>query len=138
MSESTVELNLKDPVLDHMGEPVREPTRISLPSSELAKMTNQEVYSKSPILKTGELILRLLSNIKPKDNADSGDIYVYIVKLRNQYKSDKAVLKLDTKDLTTLKEYVQRASDVFNFPMLSGYLTQRIREMEATLHKPSS
>lgn len=138
MSEATVVLKLKEPVLDQMGEVIHEPAKLEATAEQLEGKTVSEVLKMAPTLDVGTLVLRLLAtSVKPKDAEEAGKIYTYIKSIRNKYTSKISEWILEEKDLKELKEYVKKSEGILSSPMMVGQLFEMIIDLELELKEKS-
>ena len=79
--------------------------------------TVSEVYDLSPAVTVGTTILETLSKgLRAKNNEDAGDLYAFIVKIRNIHLKAKGSRKwkLDEAELKKLGDFLKRLAGVIS------------------------
>jgi hypothetical protein len=118
-----ITLKLKEPVLDYNEKPIHETARLQATAEQLAGKTQSEVVEMSPVLTTGELILRILStSVKPLNVEENGDLYVFIKKVRNRMATGNGECQLDGDELKKLIGYMKRCEGPIANPLTLGYI----------------
>ena len=133
MPDKTI-LNLDEPMLDYVGKPIREISRLEKSGEELKGKSQFEVEAMSPILTVGEMILRILAgSIKPKTVEENGDLYVFIKKIRNVMKTAKNEWQMDLDEVKKLKGYLLRTEGTVANPIILGSILDTLDTMELEL-----